>query len=536
MRDRDSNTRSTGDSERAAESSVGDHRSPYAIAQNGLSELIEASVQAQRVEAMHAAMRVDLIFLTVTFALRSEDAFVAPTLTPERRREMAYRSVTAEMATALHVPHSTMERHVSEAWALATELPATLGALRSGQISARHATVIVEETTDLGDDPGLRAKLDEQLAITAVTVTAASLRRKARALREDLQVQSIAERHRAARAKRRVELEPARDGMAWLHALLPATDALLIKDRLDQVAHACSAGHDGPASGDAGHERRRADQRRADAARDLLLHGTLPAGTDFADIVARVRPTVHVTVPVLTLNGASEAPGLLDGYGPIDADSSRRIAATAPSFTRILTHPVSGTVLDVDRTTYKPPADLKRWLEVRDGTCRFPGCNRSAARCEVDHTIDWQHGGGTAFDNLAHLCSLHHHLKHETSWSVQHLAEGVMEWRSPAGRVHVTHPGGRIPNDTDSLGPPARETGGRRRGGQRSSSSPPPASSPASAASPASQASASSPASSPAPTPRSASKPASGSASASSPAPAPAPAPKPAPPPESPPF
>jgi hypothetical protein len=177
-----------------------------------------------------------------------------------------------------------------------------------------------------------------------------------------------------------------------------------------------------------------------------------------------------MTVPVLTAMGASEAPGLLDGYGPIDGESARRIAAIAPSFTRILTHPVSGTVLDVDRTSYRPPADLKRWLEVRDGTCRFPGCNRRAAHSEVDHTIDRQYNGRTAFDNLAHVCSLHHHLKHETSWSVRHLADGDLEWRSPAGRIHVTHPGRRIPSDTDSLGPPARETGARR-GKQRSSSS-----------------------------------------------------------------
>lgn len=433
-------------------------------------------MQAQRVEAMNAAMRVDLIFLTVTFALRSEEAFVAPMLTPERRREMAHRSVTAELATALHVSQSTMERQISEAWALATELPATLWAMRNGQISARHAAVIVEETVDLGDDPGLRARLDEQLAVTATTVTAATLRRKARALREELRVESIAERHRAARAKRRVELEPARDGMAWLHALLPAADALLIKDRLDRVAHA-ARGDDGGIGDQLRADQRRADQVRADAARDLLLHGTLPDGSGFA-ATASVRPTVHVTVPVLTLIGASEAPGLLDGYGPIDADTARRIAAAAPSFTRILTHPVSGTVLDVDRTTYKPPADLKRWLEVRDGTCRFPGCNRRAARCEVDHTIDWQHDGRTAFDNMAHLCSLHHHLKHETSWSVQHVADGVMEWRSPAGRTHVTHPGRRIPSDTDSLGPPVREPRGRRHSEQRSSSAPPPGSPP----------------------------------------------------------
>jgi len=444
--------------------------SPYAIAQDGLAELIDASVQAQRIEAMHAALRIELIFHTVSYALRSEEAFVTARLSPQRRQELARRSVTAELATALHVPERTMEHQITEAWALATELPATLAALREGRLSARHASVIVEETADLGEDPRLRARLDERLAGIAETMTAATLRRKARALREELQVQSVAERHRAARAERRVEVEPVRDGMAWLHALLPAADALLIKDRLDDVVRiAAAAGGAGGLS-----DPLRADHVRADAARDLLLYGSLPAGSDHAAAVASVRPTVHVTVPVLTLIGASEAPGLLDGYGPIDADTARRLAATAPSFTRLLTHPVSGTVLDVDRTSYRPPADLKRWLQVRDGTCRFPGCNRRAARCEVDHTIDWQHHGRTAYDNIAHLCGLHHHLKHETAWSVRHLPDGVLEWRSPAGRTHATHPGRRIPNSTDTTGPPGRETGARRSSPVRDASDVPP--------------------------------------------------------------
>lgn len=200
------------------------------------------------------------------------------------------------------------------------------------------------------------------------------------------------------------------------------------------------------------------DQLRADATRDLLLYGALPQSSDFAEAAATVRPTVHVTVPVLTLMGVSNEPGHLDGYGPIDSETACRLAAAAPSFTRILTHPVSGPVLDVDRTSYRPPADLKRWLEVRDGTCRFPGCNRCAARAEVDHTFDWQYHGRTAFDNLSHLCPHHHHLKHETSWSVKHLADGVLEWRSPAGRVHITHPSRRIPSGADSTGPPGRDT------------------------------------------------------------------------------
>lgn len=331
----------------------------------------------------------------------------------------------------------------------------------------RHASVIVEETADLDDDPALRARIDGQLALIAVTTTAATLRRRARALREELRVESIAERHRAARAERRIELEPARDGMAWLHVFLSASDVLLIKDRLDRVAQVVGTASVEP--DDAASDPRCPDQLRADAARDLLLQGTLPADSIFAEAAAAARPTVHVTVPVLTLMGAAEEPGLLEGYGPIDADTARRLAAVAPSFTRILTHPVSGTVLDVDRTSYRPPADLKRWLEVRDGTCRFPSCNRRAASCEVDHGLDWQHDGRTAFDNLAHLCSLHHHLKHESSWSMRHLPDGVLEWRSPAGRVHTTHPGRRIRGAADTTAPPGREPSARRPSDRRSS-------------------------------------------------------------------
>ena len=138
MRTSDSKARSTGHSERSDGSTAPDDRSPYAMAQDGISELIDAAVQAQRVEAMQAAMRVDLIFLTVSYALRCEEAFVAPTLSPQRRHEMARRAVTSELATALHVPERTMARQIDEAWALSTELPATLRAMREGLISARH--------------------------------------------------------------------------------------------------------------------------------------------------------------------------------------------------------------------------------------------------------------------------------------------------------------------------------------------------------------------------------------------------------------
>ena len=138
----------------------------------------------------------------------------------------------------------------------------------------------------------------------------------------------------------------------------------------------------------------------------------------------------------------------LAGYGPIPVSVAERIAATAPSWSRVLTHPLTGTVLDHDRATYAVPADLKRRLRARDGTCRFPGCRRRAQACGLDHTTDWADGGGTSAGNLAHLCRAHHLLKDRDGplgrWQIRHRdqqhQEGVLEWTSPAGRVHVTYP------------------------------------------------------------------------------------------------
>ena len=161
-----------------------------------------------------------------------------------------------------------------------------------------------------------------------------------------------------------------------------------------------------------------------------------------------VRATVHVTVPVLTLLGSSEAPAELEGYGPIDPETARQLAASAPSFQRILTHPESGVVLSVGRGSYAVPKDLRRWLVLRDETCRFPGCSRSARRSEIDHTVDWQFGSDTAHRNLAHLCLAHHHFKHQTAWSYTQDGHGRLEWTSTTGHRYATEPAVQLHGET----------------------------------------------------------------------------------------
>jgi len=135
-----------------------------------------------------------------------------------------------------------------------------------------------------------------------------------------------------------------------------------------------------------------------------------------------------------------EQPARLNGYGPIDPDTARRLAGKAPSFYRILTHPVSSAILDVDRTSYTVPADLKRWILATHTYCVFPGCNRLAVDCDNDHSLDWVLNGTTSLDNLAPVCRGDHRLKHKTRWKITRHKDGTIHWQSPRGKIHNTDP------------------------------------------------------------------------------------------------
>jgi len=230
-------------------------------------------------------------------------------------------------------------------------------------------------------------------------------------------------RHEHARRDRRVQLFPVEDGMAELHALLPAEQAIAIYQRVDSAARSALDAADA----------RTADQRRADAFVDLLL------GTGGSSAVTT---QVHVTVAATTLAGLDERPGDLAGYGPIPASLARELASGLDgdaTWRRLLTDPATGTLLDHGRRTYRPPAALARFVRARDKTCRFPGCRQPARRCDVDHTVAYP-AGPTSENNLGTLCRHHHRLKHESRWAVEQGPGGELRWTSPTGRRYRTAP------------------------------------------------------------------------------------------------
>jgi hypothetical protein len=335
---------------------------------------------------------------------------------------IAYDAAIADLAVRLSIAEATVAILAHQATVLRTRAPRTWAAFREGEMTVPNARRVAETLDTMPTDTTADSALDEK-AVELARLAPARFGDRMRVLRERLHPRDLTERHREAAQKRCAVREPEPDGMTWLGFRVTDAKAQVAWDRIDQAARHLAA---------APGETRTLDQLRADVAADLL------GGWHDPEIAPRV--TVGVLVPMLSLLGAAEQPAHLEGIGPIDAETARRLTAHAPSLQRLLTDPVKGTVLDVDRRTYRPPADLDRWLRLRDATCRFTGCGRSAKSCDIDHTIDWSTGGRTAADNLAHLSRRHHTLKHRSRWTVAHGPGARLTWTSPTGHVSTSDP------------------------------------------------------------------------------------------------
>src|SRR5690606_5724723 len=196
------------------------------------------------------------------------------------------------------------------------------------------------------------------------------------------------------------------DGMAGLWAVLPAADAVRLDAGIDSLAHgARNAG-----------DPRTLDQLRADLLVDLTLGrfelgagcvdgngdplagtgtgtgtGTAPGAVDGSDGEGErvrtprrlsARSQIRVTVPMTSLQGTGDEPGELAGYGPITAETAQDLA-TDGIWTRLVTDPTTGAVLDVGRTRYRPPAALGEHVRARDRYCARPGCSVRAEACDL---------------------------------------------------------------------------------------------------------------------------------------------------------
>lgn len=398
------------------------------------------------------------------------DAEELETVAEFARAAVEPSTVAQELALGLAIGRRAAEREVALALALTTRLPETLDAMRRGEIDAVKAAKVHEPTTVLTDEKA--REVDAVIVTRFDGKDPGSLRRATSRVVATIDPGGYAERCRARRAQRKVELIPLHDGMVKVAGDVPVEKGVAAYVRIDTEAR----------------RRRRQDksksleQHRADTYADLLLK-------DGYGVTSGPRAEVYVYLDFQTWLGLNDRPAEMAGQGTIPAWLARQIAnGENTTIRRIITDPETGQIVSVGRKAYRPPTDLARLIHTRDRECRMPGCHRPAQACDIDHSDQWYADNGeTADDNLASLCRAHHRLKDRTGW--------VYNLDKQTGRFTVTTPTGhRYTTDPEPLHEPrtrrpeaetnAGTTTNTTSDNQPADTGPPPATKPSAAGSP----------------------------------------------------
>jgi hypothetical protein len=273
-----------------------------------------------------------------------------------------------ELAFELHLTPQSAAGQIDYATAVARRLPATFAALAAGQIHPVHVRIIEDETRFLSDADA--AKADQILAGAAPGLTFGELRSAAHKLLLKLDPEAAKKRKEAARGEahvRRFREASGNGGMvarelpsdevlaSWQHveqraldlraAGMPGTlqelrvraylDLLQERDSRDTPAASVPGGvgipgqppadsdppADEPPGDDPGPDRN-GPSRKGPGGPGPAPHPGPGAGPSVAALVT-------ITIPLDTLQGRSETPGEADGFGVLDGDDARDLAAAA---------------------------------------------------------------------------------------------------------------------------------------------------------------------------------------------------------------
>lgn len=359
--------------------------------------------------------------------------------------EIALRSLTAELAAASHLSVGSVDAAMHHAHTLTHQFPLVWRALRDGAITSRHAEAIVRGASALSARSDAEtAEYQGRALEVAVSESPGRTQIMVKAIAASIAPMTVAERHRAALSHRQARTYSIDDGVGQLALSGPEYLIQAAYDRATEIAKHIIALRPvvGPPEKDA--DTRTLDQVRADVMLELLLAGEL--GSLVGTPAEAIRATIQVTLAASTLAGDDDRMAQLDGHGPMLPEQARELAAHIPLWSRLFLDSV-GMVTVTD--AYSPSESMKRYLRARDQRCRFPGCQRAARRCQIDHNHDHAKGGRTELCNLCCFCINHHTLKHPDlrdrhRWSVTQLPGGVIAWTSPSGHTYIDEPPPRV--------------------------------------------------------------------------------------------
>ena len=343
-------------------------------------------------------------------------------------------AMAAELAAALRISRALASRYMSDPELIRERLPEVGECLAAGDINYAMFNVIAHRTALITDEKAL-AEVDAQVALRAPRWP--SLTRGRLAMRVDaivLQVDRDAIRRTNQEIKDRYfNVSKSLSGIAEVYGNVFASTAVALDRRLDELAGTVCAA-----------DPRTSAQRRADAVMALVAGADRMACTcgvsDCVEMRGRPRErnlVIHVVAEQASIEGSGTAPGFMAGVDELIPPQV--IAELAKSATlRSLALPVAA------EPRYTPSAKLAEYVRCRDLTCRAPGCDVPAIRCDLDHTTPYGDGGLTHASNLKALCRKHHLLKTFWGWRDKQLVDGTVLWTLPSGQVYVTSPGSAI--------------------------------------------------------------------------------------------
>ena len=307
----------------------------------------------------------------------------------EMHRRVGGRGAAAMMRERLHVSSRQATADTELAATLSKQFPATLTALRSGEITAGHARVIarVAADPDHADEPALL----EMARGVPVDLFA-------RMTRHYLPQSDSCAEHRRQHENRWASLVQDPDGSWRLSAYFGYDDGKRVSIAFNQMIRAHRNG-----------ERRAGErttaQRRADALANLIT-GEGPHG--------RPKVTLLMIADYDTVSRELRNLRYDDGLA-VPPDRIAKLAADAKILPAIFN--AEGDPLWLGRADRHASAGQRTVLAARDGGCI--NCGNPVERCEPHH-IEWfSKGGPTDVDNLALLCESCHHLIHDDGWQLQ---------------------------------------------------------------------------------------------------------------------
>jgi len=236
------------------------------------------------------------------------------------------------------------------------------------------------------------------------------------------------EEFRKAYAARTASARDDVPGMGWF-AINGTIDQVRLADhRLTLAARRCRA---------QGDERTTA-QLKADLALDLLT-GKEPA----APVPAYARPIVNLTVPIQTVMGISDDPGVLSGGTVVPASLARMIAQRPGSTWHRMLTDEAGHLVELSTKTYQPTEAIWQHVVAEHDTCFRPGCDTPSTEADLDHRVAWPRGA-TSTVNLWPGCRTDHRAKHGPGFCIEQASDGSFVFRTGAGFRHpierVVHP------------------------------------------------------------------------------------------------